>query len=292
LRCRAKKTEALAPYWAKWEHLVGFLDRFYKGLPAYQLTEERPWSLIELPDLKLVVACMNSTMRESHQDGDHYGWLGENQLTWFAREMQPYKEKKWLRIGLMHHNPIRGAVKDNANLRDVDDLERILGDEINLLLHGHTHQGRLTRLGCGLPVLSTGSAGVKGEARPGEVPNQYQIIRIRQDSVWYGGRCFAPEQKRWIGDNRVGKSGNCWYNEEKVEFQDAGETFGVPAEEEEEAHQARPRRQPSRRSALTAPRPRQSMPPCRLPGSRPSCECPSTWRSSMCRCTPWLICAG
>jgi 3',5'-cyclic AMP phosphodiesterase CpdA len=51
-----------------------------------------------MPELKLVVAGLNSTMRESHQAEDHYGYLGEAQLRWFADKLAPYRQEGWLRI--------------------------------------------------------------------------------------------------------------------------------------------------------------------------------------------------
>jgi 3',5'-cyclic AMP phosphodiesterase CpdA len=105
-------------------------------------------------------------MRESHRDADHYGWVGEEQLHWFTTRLKRYQEQGWMRLGLVHHNVLRGAMEDAENLRDVDDLKRILGGQLNLLLHGHTHQGRVDWLGPKLPVLSTGSASVVQEARP------------------------------------------------------------------------------------------------------------------------------
>src|SRR5262249_9724079 len=54
-----------------------------------------------MPDLKLVVAGLNSTMRESHRDDDHYGYLGEAQLRWrdhftrWTRAFDP-RNKRWI----------------------------------------------------------------------------------------------------------------------------------------------------------------------------------------------------
>ena len=74
-----------------------------------------------------------------------------------------------LRIGVLHHNARRKAKADNENLRDEDDLTNILGDQLDLLLHGHTHEGKEDRLADGTLVLATGSAAVTADWRPGEV---------------------------------------------------------------------------------------------------------------------------
>jgi 3',5'-cyclic AMP phosphodiesterase CpdA len=162
-----------------------------------------------MPDLAVVVAGLNSTMAESHLDSDHYGWLGENQLRWFADRLAEYRDRGWLRLAVVHHNVVRGAVADDENLRDADDLDQRLGQPglVNLLLHGHTHDGRLHRLSSGLLALSTGSAAVTAEARLREVPNQYQLLAVRPGGVTRYARQYAAGQRRWIGDTRISPTG-------------------------------------------------------------------------------------
>jgi 3',5'-cyclic AMP phosphodiesterase CpdA len=224
--CKADDETPREPFWPKFRHYVGFFERFYEGLTAIRFTEAVPWTLFEIKSLRVVVAGLDSAMKESHRDEDHYGWVGERQLRWFAGELRKYKEQGWMRIGLVHHNVQRRAMEDEENLRDVDALVRILGGELNLLLHGHTHEGRLHWLGPRLPVLSTGSASVVLEARPKEVPNQYQVIRLHADRLWYGTRQYAPDQQRWIGDTRSSSDGDQWFHEEQVPFEHVGGTFG------------------------------------------------------------------
>jgi WD40 repeat protein len=184
-----------------------------------------------MPDLAVVVAGLNSTMAESHQDSDHYGWVGEHQLRWFADRLAGHRERGWLRLAAVHHNVVRGAVLDDENLHDADDLDRWLGlgqpGAANLLLHGHTHDGRLHRLPSGLIALSTGSAAVTAEARPREVANQYQLVTIRPDGFTRQARQYAPGQRRWIGDNRVSRSGSDWREHEDHPFANIGATFAV-----------------------------------------------------------------
>jgi calcineurin-like phosphoesterase family protein len=42
-------------------------------------------------------------------------------------------------------------------------------NDINMLLHGHTHDGKITWMNSNIPVISTGSAGLKADVRPEEV---------------------------------------------------------------------------------------------------------------------------
>jgi hypothetical protein len=131
----------------------------------------------------------------------------------------------------VHHNVVRGAVLDEENLRDADDLDRWLGlgqrGAANLLLHGRSHDGRLHRLPSGLIALSTGSAAVKAEARPREVPNQYQLVTIRPDGLTRHARQYALGQHRWIGDTRVSRSGSDWHVHESHPLADVGAAFAV-----------------------------------------------------------------
>jgi hypothetical protein len=130
----------------------------------------------------------------------------------------------------VHHNVVRGAVVDEENLRDAEDLDRQLGlgqpGAVSLLLHGHTHDGQLHRLPSGLVALSTGSAAVIAEARPREVPNQDQLVTIRPDGLTRHARQYALGQRCWIGDTRISRSGSDWHEDERHLLVDVGAAFG------------------------------------------------------------------
>ena len=178
--CEADGLDPVKPYWPKWRQYLTLFEDFYRDVPGVSFQVDQEWSLFEMPDLRLVVAGLNSTMAESHLEGDHYGQVGEAQCRWFADTLRRHEEDGWLQIGAVHHNAVRGAVADDENLRDADTLDRYLGRRLDLLLHGHTHNSRLSYLDSGLPVVSTGSAAVAEAARPTEVPNQYQLLTLRQ----------------------------------------------------------------------------------------------------------------
>jgi formylglycine-generating enzyme required for sulfatase activity/3',5'-cyclic AMP phosphodiesterase CpdA len=230
--CLADENVPEAPYFHKWKHFSKLFTEFYEDVPDVNFSAEMPWSIFEMPNLGVVVAGLNSTMAESHRDNDHYGWLGEAQLRWFADRLAAYQRMGWFRIGAVHHNAIRKAEEDDENLRDADDLDRYLGKDrlINLLLHGHTHDGRVGTLGSGLVAASTGSAAVKPDSRPTEVPNQYQIIRVRRDGFTTWARQYAPRQKRWIGDTRVSTEGDDWKVNFIHEFTDVDEALADPVD--------------------------------------------------------------
>jgi WD40 repeat protein/3',5'-cyclic AMP phosphodiesterase CpdA len=223
--CSGDEQTPAPPFWPKWKHYHSLFQHFYRDQPAIAFTQEEPWTWYEVADLQVVVAGLNSTMAESHEEGTHYGHLGEAQLRWFATKLTPFVERGWLRMGVVHHNYQRGAADDDENLRDADDVQRILAPSLNLLLHGHTHNGKIAWVHPGLPVLSTGSAALTKEARPEEVPNQYQVIQVWPNRVQRWTRGYDPGQKRWIGDTRCSPNGKTWDSTDKVAFKNVQGTF-------------------------------------------------------------------
>jgi 3',5'-cyclic AMP phosphodiesterase CpdA len=223
--CDGEEKEPVAPYARKWEPYRKHFDEFFAG-EGVEFTVAHPWSMWHLDELRLVVAGLNSTMHESHRDEDHYGWVGERQLQWFEEQLEPYVERGWLRIGVVHHNVCRGAMDDDENLRDASDLHARLGSSVNLLLHGHTHEGKTAWLHRRLPVLSTGSAALNAGARPPEVPNQYQVIRIHPDRVERWARRYQPRTKSWAGDTDASGDGSTWHVVDDVRFDAVHATFG------------------------------------------------------------------
>jgi hypothetical protein len=214
--------EPATPYYPKWRDYAAAFADFYADVPGVTFTPDEPWTFFEMPDAGVVVAGLNSTMAESHRPADHYGWLGERQLQWFAERLRKYKRDGWLRIAAVHHNASRGAVLDDENLRDAGDLDRILGTPglVSLVLHGHAHDAKLHALPSGVPLLSTGSAAVNAGARPAEVPNQYQLLTIRRDGLTRHARQYSPGQRRWIGDTRVCSTGSDWRDTRAHQFAD------------------------------------------------------------------------
>ena len=227
LDCAADEKQPQAPFWPKWRHYERFFKRFYKNIPEITFTQKQPWTFYQYPDLKLVVAGLNSTIHESHRDEDHYGWVGEHQLRWFADQLKTYKDQQWFRLAVVHHNLRRGPVADDENLRDAEDLHRYLAnnDAINLLLHGHTHDGKRDWLQPNIPILATGSAALDEKTRPNEIPNQYQLIQLWPDRYKRWTREYNPARKDWMGDNRASDKGDDWRDEQQVDFADVAASF-------------------------------------------------------------------
>src|ERR1044071_9510618 len=55
-RCEADDEAPKPPYWPKWEPFVGLVNRLYRDVERYRFTELEPWTLFEIPALKVVVA--------------------------------------------------------------------------------------------------------------------------------------------------------------------------------------------------------------------------------------------
>jgi WD40 repeat protein/3',5'-cyclic AMP phosphodiesterase CpdA len=226
LQCAADEEPPVPPYWPKWRFFDALLRRFYGADVDVGFQVGAEWSLFTIPECKVVVAGLNSTMAETHEN--HYGWLGEHQLRWFAGALSRSERDGWLRIGAVHHNPIPGATSDDENLRDADDLNRILGPHLNLLLPGHTSNGQADRLPSGLPVAPTGGAPVGAHPRQSEVPYQYQLIRIDRDGFTRYVRRYERDQRRWVGEGRVDPDGNSWSMRTRSAFQSVSATFPPP----------------------------------------------------------------
>lgn len=224
--CEADERPPVPPYWPKWRHYAELFGRWYGGIEApFELTEARPYTLYVYEALRTVVAGLNSTMPETHRDGEHHGGLGEDQLRWFQEQLRPWRARGYLRIAAVHHNVQRKAQDDDENLRDAELLDRLLGDDVNLVLHGHTHDGKLGWLRPEVPLLSTGSAAVKGLARPHGVPCQYQLLRVHAGGVRRLTRAYQEAQRRWVGDTAASADGNDWRHEHAIAFVDVHGAF-------------------------------------------------------------------
>lgn len=169
--CEADDIEPRPPYWPKWRHYSRVFDELYRDIEGVVFDRTQPWTLFAVPDLKVVIAGLNSTMAESHREEDHYGWLGEAQAAWFAERLRPYADDGWLRLAAVAHEP--------AGLRDPGTLGGLLESRVNLLLHGHSRSSAL-RTGAAdtpPPAVSALYAGPRAAAEPrapGAVPRPPQ----------------------------------------------------------------------------------------------------------------------
>jgi WD40 repeat protein/3',5'-cyclic AMP phosphodiesterase CpdA len=194
--CEADDVEPRAPYWPKWRHFVRLFEDLYQGLDDLVFDSQQPWTLFAMPDLRLVVAGLNSTMRESHRPDDHYGWIGEAQAAWFAERLRPFVDAGWLRLGALNHDPVPpdpAGRPGPAGLRDAATLDRLLGTRLNAVLAGAGSSGEVELLPSGLAVL------------PPLADNRHQLLQLSTEGVvrWPGRHLHDPDNG--AGPERVSR---------------------------------------------------------------------------------------
>ncbi|MET7768988.1 TIR domain-containing protein [Nocardia sp. NPDC005366] len=185
LTCEARDRRPQPPYFPKLEQYARLFGELYQGLEHLVFDVGQPWTLFPIPELRVVVAGLNSTMAATHRADDDYGMLGEPQTAWFAERLRPFEELGWLRLGVVRHDPLPGpaaAPRDPALLHDVDTLSRLLGNRLHLLIHGPGPGGRhLDFLDGKLPVL------------PADAPGRSEIIHITTEGLArYSSRDARP----------------------------------------------------------------------------------------------------
>jgi WD40 repeat protein len=126
--CEASERPPQAPFYPKYEHYAELFGALYQGLDGQVFDGAQPWTLFEIPDLRIVVAGLNSTMGIDHRPDADHGLVTDAQAKWFDDRLRRYEEWGWLRIGVMRHDP--------EALRDAAALAGLLGRRLNLLVHG------------------------------------------------------------------------------------------------------------------------------------------------------------
>lgn len=194
--CEADDIEPRAPYWPKWRHYKRVFDELYRDIDGVIFDLSQPWTFFPVPDLRLAVAGLNSTMAESHRPEDRYGSVGEAQATWFAERLRPYETDGWLRLAVVAHAP--------AVLRDGHATGDLLGARLNLLLHGssgqdHTLMSRTPRAVSSRALTSDSGGGPAPEESvllaPAGAAGQHEILHLTADGLtrWQPG-VSVPER--------------------------------------------------------------------------------------------------
>jgi WD40 repeat protein/uncharacterized protein YjbI with pentapeptide repeats len=130
--CDADDEQPAAPYWPKWRHFTRMFERFYDGFDGILFEDGLPWTLFAVPELRVVVAGLNSSMAVSHREEDQFGLVGTDQAAWFAQHLRAYENDGWLRLGVMRHTPGSGL----DALRDTAQFTTLVAPRLNLLIHG------------------------------------------------------------------------------------------------------------------------------------------------------------
>jgi WD40 repeat protein/3',5'-cyclic AMP phosphodiesterase CpdA len=173
--------EAVAePYWPKWGPYAAMFTRLYGA----EFRMDQPWQFAEIPELKLAVAGLNSTIAQTHRDADNYGWLGEEQLHWFASRLESAQERGWFRIGVVHHSPMLRSVPDGTRLRDAGMFADLVAPMLNVVLHGQPGQpGKRQPERASPAILGSFGTGVSAGERSPELPVRYQLIEVHRDRL-------------------------------------------------------------------------------------------------------------
>ena len=194
----------IEPYWPKWEPYAGMFTRLYDA----EFRMDQPWHYTEIPELNLVVAGLNSTMADSHRDTDHYGWLGEEQLRWFARRLEAAQRGDMFRLGILHHYPNQPDTQGDAQLRDSEMFASLVAPHVNLVLHGQAGFPEGDGAEPSVPAF-VGPDGVGGPpGAPGSAPVQYQLVAIHRERLRVSGRSYDLARRRWV--SRSVRGGQVW----------------------------------------------------------------------------------
>ncbi|WP_242887262.1 TIR domain-containing protein [Actinomadura litoris] len=183
--CEADDIEPQPPYWPKWRHFAGLFKEFYQGLDSLIFDSAQPWTLFPVPDLKVAVAGLNSTLPQTHREEDRYGRVGQAQAAWFNERLRHFEEEGWLRLGVVEHTPIAG---ESGALRDPETVETLLGGHVNVFF-----QGAPSEFGA-VPLLASGVPAV-----PALGPGRHQIVVLRRD----GMERWIPEDAARRGPERL-----------------------------------------------------------------------------------------
>jgi WD40 repeat protein len=194
--CEADEVEPAPPYWPKWRHYARMFGEFYRDAEKVRFEADMPWTLVEIPELRVAVAGLNSTIAMSHLSGEDGGWIGTEQASWFAERLAPYEERGWLRVGAVHHD-VTGS---GDGVADAGRLAGTVAPRLNVLLQGSAGADTLDGAPDGPRVLATGS--------DPDGP-RYELLRLNRDGItrwerrrtdgttWEAGPTAAPIALTW-----------------------------------------------------------------------------------------------
>jgi 3',5'-cyclic AMP phosphodiesterase CpdA len=166
--------------------------------------------IVNIEELKLSIASLNSSELESHRKEDHFGRLSEDQAQSLVDKWHETDLNSWIKIIAIHHNPVSTIPENVAlGLRQLeklnvegklsdDDFQRFASDikgfegrdilervadscKVQLILHGHHHAAMQKAWtwfqSKGMThVLSAGSWGLKQDELPKYQSNNLQLI--------------------------------------------------------------------------------------------------------------------
>ncbi|MCK9921051.1 TIR domain-containing protein [Frankia sp. AgPm24] len=185
--CEADDTDPRRPYWPKWRHYSRMVSEFYQELDGTIFDPAQPWHLVSIPDLRVVLAGINTTIAQSHRDTDDHGLVGAEQAASLAHRLALFEQDGWLRVGVAHHALAAPSIDRTDAIRDTQVLRERLGGRLNLLITGRG-------------TLAPGRAPLVVTPPP---PDGFQLLQLRPDGLrrWRspgdGGDPASWQQHSW-----------------------------------------------------------------------------------------------
>jgi WD40 repeat protein/3',5'-cyclic AMP phosphodiesterase CpdA len=231
--CEDDEEPPTPPYWRKWRHFVDFHAAFYRDTPERTFAVGQEWTLYPIPDLRVVIAGVNSTMAMSHRPADDRGEVGEGQARWFVDQLAEYERAGWLRVAASHHPPFAADRVHSAKATDAYLVDVVLGGRVNLALAAHGHGA--PRPGQSLPMeparLPHSATALVSAHPPYPVPTaeaavRYQLVRLSRTELTRVDRKFGRRAGGWRAAEDAGPAGVLTH---RIRWERAHETFPRPA---------------------------------------------------------------
>ena len=185
LNAQADEEKPVAPYWPKWKPFANMFAELY----GQEFRMDEPWSFVTIPELRTVVAGINSTMAESHLE--HYGLIGDDQLNWFASRLEQAESRGWLRLAVVSHNPMLDDARSGIPASDIAGFRELILPRLNAVIHGQRSSEHVPTEPTVTPVI----ASPNDDHRSSTIP-PYQLINMEPDSVriWSGPESHRTDQ--------------------------------------------------------------------------------------------------
>lgn len=143
-------------------------------------------------DDKMVVFVLNSSSKCIRPEVIEHGSLTIDQLEWFKKEADRYKDDHRWKIVMLHHHPFNYPFPkpcfEVSQLEEGSEFCEIVGKNgIDLVIHGHRHHPKCKTVqenDWGKPVsyICCGSFSVSDHYRnQGEIPNVFHILELSED---------------------------------------------------------------------------------------------------------------
>lgn len=241
--CQAARLRAITysesfeePFFEKFEPFKKFYDEWFSN---EELLFTKDLFSIHINDnSSSVILALNSCVKESEEDKDHYGFIGINQLKKAVDKLHRLSDRDMIKIIAFHHNYLCRSNLDNENLRDSDELSEIINNAgIDLILHGHRHIAGIEQIvnpltQQKLTIIGAGSAGLDHDYLP-DNPNQYGIILFEKDTHkkcklimrQFSAQTYGMEGKgKWVADTSVSEDGIVDFYLSNIQFANFAET--------------------------------------------------------------------